>query len=167
MEFKPGDICITSPDMAFDCLLVLSVDESAYRCISLKSQKYYRMQGDQIEKLGEVSPAMDITKAEAMAKHTPVLPAIDDLRVLTGRARAKKELVFATGENRVRWQMLADAKPGDTLAIHQSGQLQTVIFHYVLERAEKYVFLAQNRQHKLYRYVLNMLCPTNSQTKKA
>ncbi len=166
MQFKPGDICITDPEMAFDCLLVLSIENTGYQCISLKSQKYFWLRDDQMQKLGETMSTLDIAQAENLAKHMPVLPAIDDLRVLTGRARAKKELVSATGDDRARWQILADAKPGDTLTIHLSRRTEPVVFHFVVERGEKYVFLAEDRRNKLFRYTLEMLCPGNWHSKK-
>jgi DNA repair ATPase RecN len=59
---------------------------------------------------------------------------------------------------RRQWELLARSKPGDRLRIRTRHGTETITFHYVLERGEKYVLLAEEAEGgRLLRYALAAL----------
>ena len=89
----------------------------------------------------------------------PALPSEEDLefRAPVDELRAKKEVAFGSPLDRERWQILAQAKPGDVLHIRGRRGTESLTFHNVLERGEKFVFLAAKNNHKVYRFTLTSL----------
>lgn len=100
---------------------------------------------------------MDIQGVKAILEKKTPLPDPDSLDVLNGRARAKLEAERGSPLDRPRWKILAEAKPGDRLAIRSRRGTEIALFHYVLERGEKYVFQAENLDGKIMRYALACL----------
>ena len=165
MKFKPGDICVGDPQYAFDCYLIKGIHSNGtpiqYDVLSLKNNTEYYLNEDRLEKIGEVLPEIGVAGVEAILNRKPALPSEDGLEVLVGRARAKKEVEQGAPMYRHVWAFLAKAKPGDQLKVRTRSGFETVTFHHVIERGEKYVFLAGGENGKLRRFSLqSLILPT-------
>src|SRR5690606_3307958 len=125
-----------------------------YRALSLKNNRIYLVEESQLEKIGEVLPELGVAGVEAILNRKPVLPSEDSLEVLIGRARAKREVDQGNPAHRAYWAYLATAKPGDRFHVRTSRGIEHATFHYVIERGEKYVFLAEDMKGKVLRYAL-------------
>jgi hypothetical protein len=165
MKFKPGDICVDDPQFSFDCFLIKENAPARgpiqYRALSLKNNTIYIVDESRLEKIGEVLPDLGVAGVEAILNRKPTLPTVDSLEVLIGRARAKREVDHGDPAHRAYWAYLANAKPGDRLHIRTRRGIEHATFHYVIERGEKYVFLAEDMKGKLLRYYLtSLILPT-------
>lgn len=161
MKFKAGDICVSDPSSRIDCYLIVGIHPSRtqiqYDVWSLKNNTEYYVNEADLTKIGEVSPELGVAGVEAILHRKPTLPADDSLEVLVKRARARKEAELGHPAHRPIWAFLAKAKPGDQLQTRTRAGLESIVFHHVLERGEKYVYLAHDENGKVLRYALHSL----------
>jgi hypothetical protein len=165
MKLRPGDICITDIQFPADCYVVMEVfegDRVSCLVLSVKQRTILLVTGEVLHKIGEVSPALGIAGVQDIILKKPEPPGLDSEEYVRGKLRAQREAVEDAPENRARWAILADAKPGTVLGVHTRKSTDVVTFHNVLERGKKYVFAAANKKGKLHQYPLNCLCPANA-----
>ncbi len=162
MKYTPGDICLYDPALSLSCLLIMEVErenpEPVYSCLDLKNRLHYSIKESKLAKIGVVTAELGHKGVETLLFRKPPVPSEDDLEFLHGRARAKRDLERGLPIDRARWQILANAKPGDVLKVHGTFRTEDVTFHYVLERGEKFVFSAAKDNNKVYRFTLASLC---------
>jgi hypothetical protein len=161
MELKIGDICVNAPEFTSGCWLIVDVDEQdvrfPYRVIHLVNKKMYSFGEEGLVKIGQLAVDMSLEQVRTLLSAVPPLPSVESEEYELGRLRAEYLAKATDGLTRKRWEVLARAKPGDLLLIGGRKRPEIVTFHHVLERGEKYVFLAANRTGKLYRYPLDAL----------
>jgi hypothetical protein len=161
MKLKPGDICITDIQFPADSYVIMEVfegDLASYLVLSVKQRTILLVSGEVLHKIGEVLPALGIAGVQEIVMKKPEPPGLDSEEYVGGKLRAQREMAEDAHENRPRWAILADAKPGTMLGVHTRRSTEFVTFHHVLERGKKYVFVAANKKGKLHQYPLNCLC---------
>jgi len=161
MPFKPGDICITDIQYTADCYVITEPvpgDLGSYYVLSTRNRTIYIVAEKVLHKIGEVLPPLGVLAVQDLLMKKPDPPALDSPEYLKGKLRAEREEIEDRLENRARWTILADAKPGSFLGIHNRKGTEVVTFHHVLERGKRYVFLAADKKGKLCQYTLSCLC---------
>lgn len=161
MTFKVGDICISEAGYPAGCWLIAEIREREPRyplaAVSLVNKKRYQISAEGLIRIGELSPEMSVEKVVSLLAAAPPLPIETSREFKTGRYRAEYFAQIAGPDDRKRWELLAKAKPGDHLFIARHTGTETVTFHRVVEGGERYVFLAANKNGRLYRYPLSAL----------
>jgi hypothetical protein len=161
MKFKSGDICINPPGWRADCWLIESNDAgdpgSDYLGISLAKRALCTLREVGLVKIGEIAAGTTVAEIVALLLQPPPVPSETSPEYLSGSARAKDSLLICRLEEERYWDLLAKARPGDKLVISVGRRPEQVTFHNVLERGEKYVFLACDRKGKVFRYPLDCL----------
>jgi hypothetical protein len=161
MKFKPGDICITGVQQSADCYVIvetLAGELDSHVVLSVKQRTILLVTGEALYKIGEVSPPLGVAGVRELLLKKPEPPALDSEEYVRGKMRAQREAINDLPENRLRWQILADAKPGIPVGVHIGKSDDVVTFHNVIERGKKYVFVAANKKGKLHQYPLSCLC---------
>lgn len=162
MSLKVGDICIGCPGFVEGGMVVVDLFESEGKAgctvISLSRKRLDRAFAEELLKIGELSPEMDVDRLMAALMARPPVPEATSAEFLEGKRRAEKEAAYEKNEFRAQWQRLAEARPGELLPIcTRRGTHEVVTFHHVLARGQKYVFVAANRKGKIYRYPVQAL----------
>jgi hypothetical protein len=161
MTLKPGDICINSPKSSTGCWLIetLRPENAAtpYVGINLHNKKRYLLRDDGLIKIGELTADLTVEKVITTLFQPKALPDDEGEKYLRGQLRAEESIYEDLPENEEYWRFLAQARPGDKMVISLGKKKEFVTFHYVLERGEKYVFLAANARGTVYRYPLDVL----------
>jgi hypothetical protein len=156
-KLKRGDIVLGKHPYRQDVYVILhviplSVDRQ-YVAIRPETGKLCDLSDEHVLKIGEAT-------AEYMACEGRIQPEnlVNQDDYLAGKQRAEKEAKSNWGEDQNRWAILAEAKPGDLIRIHNHRGSEMVKFQCVLDRGIKYVFLAENAEQKVFRYMLDCIC---------
>jgi len=169
MDFKKGDICICARGWSAGCYVITEMlpDNGKYCCstLHLVTNKHYQLDPACLIKIGEASADLDVAAILASVHAPPSLPREDSEVFQFGKLRAEYEAYNVASPDAARWRLLATAKPGDMLVVSTRGRMNCVKFHNVLERGEKFVFLAEESSGKTFRYPLSSLMGTNRATK--
>lgn len=157
-RFKRGDIVLSVPPFDQEVFVILDVNpdrpKNWYSAIRPDNNQRFHLSDEALIKIGEATQEYLDKEGEV----EPVKPLMEEY-YLRGKMRAAREAMFASGDDAKRWTILAHAKPGDLIKVHLAGGLTELKFCYVLERGKKYVFLAEDRQGKRYKYTLHSVCP--------
>jgi hypothetical protein len=159
MSFQPGDICITGVEHTAQCYIILELPnaEGHHLALDLKTRKICLVRGG-LHKIGEVSPGLGLDGVKALVFQKIAPPALDSAEYVLGKARAEYEVLHGDPDARPRWQILAAATPGTPLVVHLASGTESVMFHNVLTRGHRFVFVAADPSGKLLRYTLDCLC---------
>jgi hypothetical protein len=153
-----NDIVVAAPGWRAGAYVITAVHperpKNCYTALSLVNQKKYRLSNESVRKVGVADP--DLLTGPSEPQPTGMAYARGKLH-----ATAMARLCGPNGDG-PRWQILADATPGAKLRITMSGHRADstggwVTFHHVLERGQRFVFLATSSGGKTYKYPLNVL----------
>ncbi len=154
MRFKRGDIVLSAPGWANGCYVITAVDPSRpkniYTGIDLSTRKNYRLSDDGLGV--KVGVAID---EFLNAGHGN---SIADVNFERGKMRAQRMVrLVSNSDEKVRWNFLANTAHDQWIDIKLNWRQQRVQFKHVLEKGDKYVFLAVNLNGTAYRYPLASL----------
>jgi len=160
-RYQRGDIVLSGPMFKPGCFVITGVSQrpsNIYDAMGLPNRKLYRLSDAGIGmKVGTASE--EFLTGQSVPIYGQSAPVENDV-FLRGRRRAMREASLTHGTHlqaSVRWTLLANAKPGDTLQIMHRSHLTNVTFHRVIEQGVKYVFLAAVQSGKVYKYPLSVL----------
>jgi hypothetical protein len=156
-NYKRGDIVLSLPPFRKVVYVILEIDpekpKNWYDALRPDNGRRYCLGDDALLKIGEAT-------AEFLDKegHIEVSGPVADEAYERGQARAQREALLHTGEDKKRWELLAAAQPGNRIPVHLQHGTEELKFHHVVERGEKYVFVAEDRRGKVYRFPLTAPC---------
>lgn len=154
LRFKRGDIVQSIPPYSTGVYVITEVTPSrpknAYTAVNAVTGKRYKLSDESLRKIG----VADDSYLNGDDGDTTVT-AGNDIAYIAGQQRATTEVLRCYGDaaSKARWQLLANAKPGDMIRTYY-GNLK---FVHVLTRGHKYVFLAQNENGKFFKYPLGYI----------
>jgi len=162
--FERGDIVISAPAYTARCYCILEVDpgqpKHPYVGVNLVNRKHYRLSEESIIKVGTATPEFLSGEVFAAPGAKAKDPARDwDFQIGQERARFAKD-----PHAKKRWEILADAKPGDTIQILRACGKHTddVTFRFVLERGTKFVWVGESGESTaLTKFPLDVIAMEN------
>jgi hypothetical protein len=157
-KYKRGDIVLGKHPYKQEVFVILHVipivADRQYVALRPENGKLYDLSDEHVLKIGEATE-------EYMACDGRIQPEnlVNQEEYLIGQLRAETEARSSMGDDQKRWAILANAKPGDLIRIHNRTGSEMLKFQCVLERGKKYVFLAENAAQKVFKYPLACICP--------
>ncbi len=147
LRFQRGDIVVNGPEFTPGCYCILDVIPSRprypYSGVNLVNLKTYQLTDESLTKVGTATEEFLQGHASNGSLEPSAGSQADQLRFQRGQARAMHELWSASGDDKQRRRLLANAKPGDNIPIQYGcGHVRQAKFRLVLDRGSKYVFLA-------------------------
>lgn len=160
MRFQVNDIVTSGPGYRPGVFVITAVHPSRpknqYDGVSLMNGKTYRLGDDSLA--AKRTGVADAGWNTANSKDSVVLgDVVLDQTWLKGARRAAQEAMLAAGDDRKRWEKLANAKPGDKIECRVRGRQETLTFRHVTDRGYKYVFVATNSNGTAYKYPLAVI----------
>lgn len=170
MRFKRGDIVVTAASYKAACYAITNVDPSRpkniYNGIDLSNRKSYMFPDESISlKVGEATA--EFLANQGFGQEGTRNTSFDAVNYERGKQKAMRmaRMGFA---DKAKWKYLASLEADTTITINAGRRTTTATFKYVLEKGEKYVFLAVEPGKKPLRYALSMLVvPGESQQKRS
>lgn len=159
MKYAKGDIVLNATGYTAGVYVITELHperpKNCYDGLNVINRKKYRLSDESLGlKIGTATAEFLGGDQEEEDNSAAV-----NLKYERGKIRADNEVLRLFGQTapeKARWKLLAAAKPGDRLTILLRGRRRQVTFRYVLERGEKYVFLADDGGTP-YRFPLGML----------
>jgi hypothetical protein len=146
---KRGDIVVTVAPFKQEAFVLLATEtgrpKNDLKATNLSNGKNYALSSNSVKKIGEAIEGYlsDMNKPGEM----------ETASFEIGRNRAIKESRMALGADKAKWEILANAKAGDSVKLVGDREVKFVM---VLKGGYKYVFLAE-KNGKSYKYPLSMM----------
>lgn len=160
--FQVRDIVMMKPGYrpagAYVITAIKPRPKNPYNALSLNNRKTYRLSDDCL-----VTKRAGVAD-EAFLSTDTILDRVEteNQQWEEGQNHAKRMALLTNDEyERRRWEYLATRLVGNTITVSVRGQQQPAVFHTVLVRGQKYVFLAA-RHGKLHKYPLHCVVLPNT-----
>lgn len=157
--FQVNDICRSNVGWAKGVFVITKVtpgDRNVYTGVNLNTLKVYKIPQESLH-----PKRIGVADADFMGEGNSdqgIEENVSDFLFTQGKSRAEKEIPCSFKEDdKKRWKILAEAKPGENLKIRWKGETKTVKLKYVNNRGWKFVFVATNEKNQTYKYPLSVL----------